>query len=460
MTPIEIFERYQSGDLIGCIKAGSERLNDHPDCLETLFVIGQAYMKADRHGLAYNIYRRIVEVDPSNATAWNNAGHAMHGIQRYKEASRCFIESLKTGGDRFAPYNNLVLMHQNLGDVVKSKELFRLARWHVETPADVADCTGNISLSLLATRHWATGWDAYENLIRPDKLRKETKYEPDLPMWDGSPGGEVVVFDEQGLGDGLLFASMVPDAMQHVTPILDCDPRLATIFRRSFGCPVYGTRGLAKPWLSDHRPKAKIAIGSLARLYRRDEASFPRVPYLKPDPGKRAMARALLDQWPGRKIGLAWTGGKRHTRQADRSLSLEQLEPILNIPGCTFINLQYDGDYYASPDQRIKHVPIFTQTRDYDDTASLLNECDAAICVTTAAAFLAGAVGTPCRVLVPNYPTWHWPRTGECPWFPITLHRRQGQDWRPAIEEVRQALIRDCADSHAIPAPGQQEAAQ
>lgn len=456
LTPPEIFELYKAGDLAGCVKAGAARLNDFPDCAETLFVIGQAYLKSERFGLAANIYRRVVEMQPYNSEALNNVGHAYHGMQDYTEASKWFVRSLKAGGDRFAPYNNLILMHQNLGDVEVAKRIFRLARFHAENDQDAADCTGNVSLSLLATRQWALGWDAYENLIRPDKLRKEIVYEidgSDLPTWDGSGGGEVIVYGEQGIGDEALFASCIPEAMADVGVVLDCDPRLARLFRRSFGCPVYGTRGAAKPWLKDHHPKAKIAIGSLPKFYRRDEASFPGQPYLVPDPEKCAMARALLSQWPGRKIGLAWTGGKKHTRTEDRSLSIEQLEPLLSVPGCTFINLQYGGDYYETPDQRIKHVPIFTQSKDYGDTAALVGELDMVVTVTTAVAFLAGAVGTPCRVLVPEFPTWHWPRTGEFPWFPIKMHRRELAEWGGVVDRLREHL-----SSHGD--AGRMEAAQ
>lgn len=445
MTPREAFELYQQGDFNAAIRACSDILNDDPTNAEALFVAGQVYLKSDRHGLAYNVYERIVQLQPGNANAWNNAGHAMHGMQRYREASRFFVKSLEAGGDRFAPYNNLILMHQNLGDVERAKSLYRLARWHADDAADLADCTGNVSLSLLATRKWATGWDAYEKLIRPDKLRKEVVYEPDLPVWDGSPGGEVVFYGEQGIGDELLFASCLPDAMQSVRAIVDCDPRLAGLFRRSFdGVPVYGTRfnkPADKPWLKQHSPKAKCAIGSLPKFYRRAEASFPRQPYLKPDPEKRAMARALLDQWPGRKIGLAWTGGRKYTRSEDRSLTIQQLEPLLATPGCTFVSLQYNGDYYASPDQRIKHVPIFTQSKDYDDTAALVSGLDAVVSVTTAVAFLAGAIGTPCHVLVPQFPTWHWPRSGEFPWLDLKLYRRTGADWTDTVEQVRHAVM-------------------
>lgn len=449
MTSHHAFALYQSGDLAGAIDACSKLLNDDPDDIEALFIAAQAYAKGERHGLAANIYRRILEIDPQNANAWNNLGHAYHGLADHRTASGHFIRSLLFEGDNYAAYNNLILMHLNLGNLDEAKRIYRLARFHAGTSEEIEECTGSVSLALLATRQWATGWDAYECMLKPDKLRKEINFaitdsegrQKSLPRWDGSQGGEVIFYGEQGLGDELLFASAIADAMRDVSPIIECDHRLQLLFARSFNCPVYGTRFTSqRDWLKNHNPKAKCAIGSLAKFYRRSDAAFPGQPYLKPDPEKRAMARALLNEWPGRKIGIAWTGGQKHTRDKDRSLTIEAIEPLLSLPGITWVSLQYKGPYHDSPDPRIKHVPIFTQSQDYDDTAALVAELDSVVSVTTTVAFLAGAVGTECHVAVPDHPTWHWGRDGVLPWFPLKLYRRQGRDWAGVVEQIKEVI--------------------
>ena len=42
--------------------------------------------------------------------------------------------------------------------------------------------------------------------------RTKVQYK-DEPEWDGTPGQNVVIYAEQGLGDEISFASMIPDAV-------------------------------------------------------------------------------------------------------------------------------------------------------------------------------------------------------------------------------------------------------
>jgi hypothetical protein len=144
-----------------------------------------------------------------------------------------------------------------------------------------------------------------------------------------------------------------------------------------------------------------------------------------------------LDKLPGRKIGIAWTGGVHSTRTKDRSLTLENLKPLLSLPGITWVSLEYKGD--AVPE--IIHWPVLTQSKDYDDTASLVAELDHVVSVTTTVALLCGAMGKPCDVLVPQHPTWHWAEYGDMPWYDcLRLWRREGVSWEPLVSRLSQHL--------------------
>ena len=67
---------------------------------------------------------------------------------------------------------------------------------------------------------------------------------PDFPT-----GG--IIYGEQGLGDEIFYGSMIEDAIKDCKKvIIDCDPRLESLFRRSFPkAYVYGTRGQAANWM-------------------------------------------------------------------------------------------------------------------------------------------------------------------------------------------------------------------
>lgn len=418
-------------------------LTEDPNDADALSVAGIINYDAGRFGMAEVLLTQALRLKPMHSSAWQELGRARHARNESEGAAKCFSAAVRITGDRFNAYHNLMLMNNVLGRPEKALEMAPVARFLAMNETDNATLNGDVAIACLKLRRWAAGWANYDGLLN-DALRKELFYEVDgkaLPRWDGAPGGEVIVYGEQGLGDEIMFASMIPDMIATgTTPVVHADRRLASLFARSFPCAVYSGRGkkTGTEWIKNHAPKAAIAMGSLGQFYRRKEEDFPRVPYLVADPEKRAMCCALLNQWPGRKIGLAWNGGSKKTRAFDRSLTLEQLEPILSIPGVVFVNLEYKGD--APADHRIKHVPFLTQSQDYDDTAALVAELDAVVSVTTTVAHLAGALGTPCHVLVPEAPTWHWCQSGESAWHPVRSHRRVGPDWSLVVQQVKLAL--------------------
>jgi ADP-heptose:LPS heptosyltransferase len=82
---------------------------------------------------------------------------------------------------------------------------------------------------------------------------------------------------------------------------------------------------------------------------------------------------------------------------------------------------------------------------DFADTAAIMASLDLVISVDTAIAHLAGALGRPCWVLLPDFLTdWRW-LTGraDSPWYPGTMRlfrQPTAGDWAPVIRDVAAAL--------------------
>ena len=173
--------------------------------------------------------------------------------------------------------------------------------------------------------------------------------------------------------------------------------------------------------------------GSLCREYRKKDEDFPRTPFLVADPERRLQWRALLDTLPGKKIGIAWTGGLDTTFKSRRSFNLESLLPILKVPGITWVSLQYQDPTAEIAEFHGKHgIPIRHWERavgkgvDYDETAALVSELDCVVSVTTAMVHLCGALGKKAYVLVPKRARWFYSS-------PDQRHR-----WYDSLELYRQ----------------------
>jgi len=432
------YKLFRSGEPDQALTIVSALLNENPEDVTALFMAAEILGAAHRHGLAEPLYRRILELDPTLSAAWNNLGLCHHKAEKIDEGIECYIKSLRYGGDDFEPYNNLTLMNTVRGDHENALRLHKRALFFARNADDLKTARSNATLSHLSLRHWEEGWPAFELMLDTLKQRKKRSF--GVPDWDGQPvDGMIAVYGEQGLGDEIMFASMIPDMIEagHA-PVIECDPRLENLYRRSFNCPVFGTRHERMPgWVYSMPLQAKAAVGSLAQFYRLKEP-FPKRAYLKPDPIRRKHIREALDKLPGRKIGIAWTGGIFSTRQRDRSLTPELLKPLFALPGITWVSLEYKGD--AVPG--VIHWPEITQSKDYDDTAALVAELDHVVSVTTTVALLCGAIGKPCDVVVPEHPTWHWAEYGDMPWYDcLRLWRRDGVSWEPLLARLSAHLV-------------------
>ena len=134
------------------------------------------------------------------------------------------------------------------------------------------------------------------------------------------------------------------------------------------------------------------------------------IPYLQSDDAALAKWAPRISSLPGLRVAIAWSGRATHANDRNRSLRLEQLEPLLAVPGASFISIQRDlrpgeAERLAAED-RILHLG--EELEDFTDTAAVLSQVDLTICVDTSVAHLAGALGRPLWLLLPFQPDWRW----------------------------------------------------
>ena len=410
-------------------------LDDEPDNPLALFGLGSLYVKRESYGAAYNLFKRVVQLAPHREQGWNNLGLCMDAAERHKEARECFEKALKRSPNNADYLGNLSLTWLEEQDYRKAAEVSAKALAIQPGHPGAGAIHGYANLAL---GNWALGWAGYECALG-GKYRKEYSY-GDEPRWDGSPRKRIVVYGEQGLGDEIMAASMIPDAQKDCAEVVvDCDPRLAGLFRRSFpGVHVYGTRREGEvDWLADHQPEARAAAMSLGRFYRLRDEDFRGGKYLEADPERRLQWRALFDSWGTKKrIGLCWSGGIPSTGMKRRAMGLEALRPLIESVDADFVSLQYKdptAEIEASG-LPVRHFKRACETQDYDDTAALVAELDLVLGVSTTAHHLADALGVQSIVFVPLRPTWLYARD-PVPFHPSwkLFRQKDGETWAKTV---------------------------
>jgi Tfp pilus assembly protein PilF len=321
---------------------------------------------------------------------------------------------------------------------------------------------------LLRNGEYANAWDYYESRWHQAYAGWVDAIDRKLPQprWQGEPlaGKALLVTCEQGLGDEIMFASIVPDIIRESGHcIVECDARLESLFRRSFpSATVFGVNRREKDWqwiLAGNLPRLPsfdrwTPSGTLPCYRRTATEHFPRHSgYLVADGDrKRHWQDRLRELGAGPKIGIGWRGGVPISNTAARSVTLEQLRPLLDTQGVHFVNLQY-GDcrgeidsFTAASGIAIHHWQEAID--DYDETAALVCALDLVISVCTSVVHLGGALGRPVWVMAPRVPEWRYGAQGPAMiWYPSVRMFRQPQldAWDAVISQVKDALLESLA---------------
>ncbi len=420
-------------------------LIENPNDVQALTLASYVMHKLGGLTQAYHFAKSATQLMPANAAAWTNFGHAASKLWLIDEAEGYYKRALtlsKTENDFMVLWLNLSALCLDNGQF--DKALHYVRKVLAVDPQHKSALT-NLGFCQLAQRNWE-GWKGYHGTIGSD-WRKKVVYR-DEPEWDGTPGKVVALYADQGLGDEISFASMVPDAAQICQKlILDCDGRLAGLFQRSFPeVKVYGTRVKETQWAKEDRHiEASLPLGQIGEFFRTTDDSFPGTPYLKPCPLRMQQWRALFAPLGKPVIGLAWTGGVPKSNARNRRISLAELVPVLALDA-HFVSLQYqdaakeiEAFHVEHPQADLVQYPWATLTDDYDDTAALIAACDYVLCIQTAVAHTAGGLGIPVTVLLPTATTWRYGlQHSTIPWYRSLNILRQVKtgSWETEIERA------------------------
>jgi tetratricopeptide (TPR) repeat protein len=406
-----------------------------PNSAEAHFVLGCARRERGDAG-AIDAFATAARLDPQHARAWQNLGNALVDADRAPEAETAYARAIELDPDSAAAYSGLGCALTAGGRIEPAIAAFDRA---LALRPDFAEAHWNQGFARLLVGDYANGWEQYEWRKRYDRFASTF---PTLvgPAWEGEPlsGRRLLVYAEQGLGDALQFARYLPLlASEGARPILACDRRLVALLE---------TLGPSVEIVPKDAPLPPYDFWV-------DQMSLPRLFATRADTipaagGYLAAPQARTDAWrtklpPGPKVGLVWAGNPEHSNDRRRSVPVETMRPVADLPGIRFVSLQVGPR--AADVARFGGglVDVAPDLRDFADTAAVLANLDLLIAVDTSAAHLAGSLGVPVWILIPHAPDWRW-LTGrdDTPWYGSARLFRQSApgDWDGVISRVKETL--------------------
>jgi tetratricopeptide (TPR) repeat protein len=466
---------------------------DHP---QTLNWLGLAQLNLKNHVAAEASLRRALQLQPDLNQARNNLGLALFGQERLDEARACYETALVQDPDYAKARINLsvtlrllgrhdearqhlesllgshpddVEVLNNLGVVLQDLGAAKAALTHLSRALELAPGSAavrwNLSLTQLQLGDYANGWANYESRWAGCEHLRGVYRMPRYREWRGEDlrGKRLLLWGEQGIGDTIQFIRFAQDvAARGALVSVLAPPQVAGLIAMVAGVGAVHIAGNGPmPAYDFHCP--------LLSLPHHLGLSIPEVsilrgdrPYLLPDADLARRWRTDLAQYPGLKVGLAWAGNADRQSLAlqaidrRRSIPLASLQPILEVPGCTFFSLQKGtaaAELAASKGGIAGRIHDFSADwQDFSATAAFIAGLDVVLSVDTAVAHLAGAMGS--RVwLLNRYDTcWRWLLgRSDSPWYPQLRQFRQHRpgDWTTAVAAAAAALAEAAAAAAA-----------
>ncbi len=431
-----------------------------------------ALRELNREDEAIEILKESIAANPDSPALWNTLGTVLCNMGKAPDSLVFFEEALRLDPNYAKAWHNRAFAKSDLGDIEGSLADCDEAMKRPALAQDVAIMHFGRALMLLALGRLEEGWEVYKSRFLPD-LPEAPHFYVGGTRWAGQDlkGKSVLIIAEQGLGDEVMFASLMPDILERLGPetsvTVATERRLVPLFKRSYPSievlphrtvSYEGRVWRAVPEIEDwSRFDYWAALGEFLPSLRGSIEDFPKTrnAFLTPDPERVAHWKAELEKLgPQPKVGLLWKSLVLTGERARQFSPFHLWEPVLKAEGVTFINLQYGdcAEEIAFAKEafgvEIWQPPGIDLKQDLDDVMALCAAVDLTIGYSNATMNLAGACGTPLWMIIPTR-AWTKLGTDHYPWYPQTkvFAPPNYSDWGPVMAELAEALGRYAASA-------------
>jgi tetratricopeptide (TPR) repeat protein len=422
------------------IERFEQALARSPNDVRVLFALGNTARALGLSRPAEAFFRRVLDAEPDRLEALVNLANLLRVQGQFEAAQRLLAPALARHPQHAELWLTLGSVHRETGEREAAAAHYHQA---LALRPDYAPALGNLADLLADDGDTGAALALYDRVLRQEKdnaqarmnravlhlLRGDLKEgwrdyaarlkipgkapvaEHGLPRWDGSPLKQrrLLVTAEQGVGDQIMFASMIGELSAQSRVILECEPRLVSLFARSF------PDATVRPWDAETKggvattrygwlkaiggTNCAIEMGSLPRFLRPALDRFPNPhAYLVPDADEVSRWR---DVFSGPAIGICWRSGKTGGHRTLQYAPLATWAAFLREWRGTVVCVQYDATAEEIAElERLSGRAIVVpdgidQKNELDRACAMLSALDAVVSAPTAVSWLSAAAGIP-----------------------------------------------------------------
>ncbi len=442
---------------LGDYKASREKLEESIllDCnkKQVNHLLGNVYREMRLFELAIEAYEKEVKLNPKYPDVLNDMGIALYNLNRLNEALQSYEKAHQIDKGFADPYHNKAIVLIQQKNFIEAEESLKLAIKLKPKNFAAISTLANLKKYIC---DFESGWDLYKYRFEFE-LSSEKKIFT-KPAWvkNLNIGKKVFLYGEQGIGDQILFGTMLKEALKNENEfIVSIDNRLISIFKRSFSKYKNVNFISNNDEVNESSFDCQIAMGDLGKYFRKNKRDFENFsyPYFLSNKKQTFLMRSMIRNHTKIIVGISWKSSS-NKMGLDKSFAIEKLIPILNLDNFLFVDLQY-GDTLEEHEKlknqygiTLSKIDEIDNFNDIDGLASLIDACDFVVTTSNVTAHLAGALDKKTYLIVPYAKgrCWYWhDGLKQSLWYPSVeiFTQTETGDWSVPINEIKEKIVEE-----------------
>ena len=384
---------------------------------------------------AISLFSNALSLDQNNVEIMNNLAVSFKKMGDHKKVIEILSKAKSINSNFELTFNNFGVLFEEQNKLTLALENYKKSYKINKTFSNAY----NLGLIELKTHDFKNGWSNYESRWEIDSFKKKLIHSK-KSRWNGEKCASILVWGEQGIGDEILYSSMLNDLEGYCQKIYYAclNHKILTVFQRSYkSIQVLSMDDITDDDFFDFH----IPVASLGQFFRSNLDSFPVLNQSIVANKKIKDKFQLNTDLP--LIGISW----RSNAGEEKNINLSEFEPLTNGQ-FELINLQYQitgKEKKALEAMNIKHQHDFDLFNDLEATCALIDCCDYIVTSSNINAHIAGALSKPTFLLsakgVKQFHYWCSP-TNRSLWYPSVqiVHQSKASDWHQEFTFIRNQL--------------------
>ena len=388
-------ENYDAAtEIIDQVKNNSEIKNQAQDLLAQIYIKKKLFLKALR------IFKEKLRKEKKNFVNYYNVGCLFFDIGRTKQAYYYFDKSL-----RINPQNKPTIWNKGLCELTQKKlkdgfELYEYRFFNKENEKKFIDIKSP------------------KNIL--DIIEKK-----------------ILVWDEMGLGDAVMFSRFIIDLTNHTKKITFVVNKKLTKLLSNLS-PYIDVVDYENLNSLDYDFQIPVcSLPKLLNISKVEDINFYELSLTRNKNFQLKLDNSKLN------IGVAWSGNPNYVRDEYRSISFEIFKKILNFKNVNFYKLSQD----KKNDENINYISypnLFDcGNKSIYEISNIMKDLDLIISSDTSIIHIAGTLNIKSFLLLNFNSEWRWfDNFNTTPWYPSVriLRQKKFNSWELVFENLSKEI--------------------